>query len=100
MERRNPLDDQAEPRDVEIFDPVPNQKNEIWNDIDQELAKIVRSDEEESRKEKEFVEPILKEIDESIAKHAIYGNEPWDGPRLPEHGLRSRDMCHMDSKLM
>jgi len=100
MDRRNPLDDQAEPRDVEIFDPVPNQKNEIWNDIDQELAKIVRSDEEESRKEKEFVEPILKEIDESIAKHAIYGNEPWDGPRLPEHGLRSRDMCHMDSKLM
>jgi len=115
MERRNPLDDQVQPRDVETFDPLWQRKideslakqghnNKIWENLNgwPNIAEMGQAIKEKEREREIMIKPILKEIDESIAKHTIYGNEPWDGPKLPEHGLRSRDhhMCHMDNKLI
>ena len=117
VERRNPLDDQVQPRDVETFDPLWQRKideslakqghnNKVeWENLNEwpNIAQMGEDLKEPTQKEREMmIKPILKEIDESIAKHTIYGNEPWDGPKLPEHGLRSRDhhMCHMDNHLM
>lgn len=115
VERRNPLDDQVQPRDVETFDPLWQRKideslakqghnNKIWENLNgwPNIAEMGQAIKEKEREREIMIKPILKEIDESIAKHTIYGNEPWDGPKLPEHGLRSRDhhMCHMDNHLM
>ena len=115
VERHNPLDDQVQPRDVETFDPLWQRKideslakqghnNKIWENLNgwPNIAEMGQAIKEKEREREIMIKPILKEIDESIAKHTIYGNEPWDGPKLPEHGLRSRDhhMCHMDNKLM
>ena len=58
----------------QVFD----QENKLWSGIDEEFAKIVRSEEEQSRREHELVEPMLREIDENIARHVIK-----EGPVLP-----------------
>jgi len=92
MDEKNPLEERSDPTDdVEVFD----QENKLWSGIDEEFAKIVRSEQEQSRREHELVEPMLREMDENIARHVIK-----EGPVLPEHGLRPRDVCQMDSQLM
>ena len=50
----------------------------MWSGIDEEFAKIVRSEQEQSRREHELVEPMLREMDENIARHVIK-----EGPVLP-----------------
>ena len=75
MDEKNPLEELSDPSaDVEVFD----QENKLWSGIDEEFAKIVRSEEEQSRREHELVEPMLREIGENIARHVIK-----EGPILP-----------------
>jgi hypothetical protein len=91
----NPLEQIFDNKDVEIFDPK---------------EAFQKSTTEEERED--FIAPILREIDNSIAHQAandhasVYGNDFVEGPRLPETGLRSRpyhhirDICLMDSHKM
>ena len=84
VDRNNPLDEKTvEENEVEVFEPKTN----ILNQIDQQLAKmIVEEEKEESRQTHPKlinIEPIFRE-----------------GPRLPETGLRSRDLCYSHSQNM
>ena len=84
VDRNNPLDEKTmEENEVEVFEP----KTDILNQIDQQLAKmIVEEEKEESRQTHPKlinIEPIFRE-----------------GPRLPETGLRSRDLCYSHSQNM
>merc|ERR1719412_1838018 len=84
IDRNNPLDEKTvEENEVEVFEPKTN----ILNQIDQQLAKmIVEEEKEESRPTHPKlinIEPIFRE-----------------GPRLPEIGLRSRDLCYSHSQNM
>jgi len=84
IDRNNPLDEKTvEENEVEVFEPKTN----ILNQIDQQLAKmIVEEEKEESRQTHPKlinIEPIFRE-----------------GPRLPETGLRSRDLCYSHSQNM
>merc|ERR1712156_408537 len=84
IDRKNPLDEKTvEENEVEVFEP----KTDILNQIDQQLAKmIVEEEKEESRQTHPKlinIEPIFRE-----------------GPRLPETGLRSRDLCYSHSQNM
>jgi len=84
IDRNNPLDEKTmEENEVEVFEP----KTDILNQIDQQLAKmIVEEEKEESRQTHPKlinIEPIFRE-----------------GPRLPETGLRSRDLCYSHSQNM
>jgi hypothetical protein len=95
MGHHNPLEQIFDNKDVEIFDPK---------------EAFQKSTTEEERED--FIAPILREIDNSIAHQAandhasVYGNDFVEGPRLPETGLRSRpyhhirDICLMDSHKM
>ena len=75
VDEKNPLEERSDPTDdVEVFD----QENKLWSGIDEEFAKIVRSEQEQSRREHELVEPMLREMDENIARHVIK-----EGPVLP-----------------
>ena len=61
VDEKNPLEERSDPTDdVEVFD----QENKLWSGIDEEFAKIVRSEQEQSRREHELVEPMLREMDE------------------------------------
>merc|ERR1711997_1391704 len=85
IDRSNPLDEKTvEENEVEVFEP----KTE-W-DLDQQignqLAKMIVDEEnlaEESHQKLINIEPIFRE-----------------GPRLPETGLRSRDLCYSHSQNM
>ena len=75
VDEKNPLEERSDPTDdVEVFD----QENKLWSGIDEEFAKIVRSEQEQSRREHELVEPLLREMDDNIARHVIK-----EGPVLP-----------------
>ena len=64
MDEKNPLEELSDPSaEVEVFD----QENKLWSGIDEEFAKIVRSENEQSRREHE----LLREMDENIARHVI-----------------------------
>lgn len=94
IDRNNPLDEQnMEENDVEVFEPKTD--NEVWNQIDQQLAKMIveKEEEEESRQTNPKminIEPIFHTIDRKMV----------EGPRLPETGLRSRDLCYSHSQNM
>ena len=88
VDRSNPLDEKTvEENEVEVFEP----KTE-W-DLDQQignqLAKMI-VDEENLAEESRQTHPKLINI-EPIFR---------EGPRLPETGLRSRDLCYSHSENM
>merc|ERR1712223_1038281 len=92
IDRNNPLDDQSlNENEVEVFEPKTD--NEIFHQIDQQFAKMI--EEEESRQTNPDlinIEPIFQTIDRKIKN--------VEGPRLPETGLRSRDLCYSHSQYM
>lgn len=94
MGKENPLEQNNSEENVEIFEPKSSPKDDaVWNDIDEEFAKIIQRSEDESREEQKLIEPILQELDRQILR------DNFDGPRLPETGLRSRgsrDLCHTE----
>lgn len=101
MEQQNPLEVGQHKDEVEVFEPFEqsnnNKESKVWHAINDEFAKIVRGEE----RERKFMDPIVREIDRNIAHHAsVYGTDHYEGPRLPETGLRSRDICYMDSKVL
>merc|ERR1739846_218218 len=93
IDRTNPLEEQnMDDNEVEVFQPE-NQK--VWNQIDKEFAKMIEQNEEESRQTNPNllnIEPIFHTMDRD-RKHV-------EGPRLPETGLRSRNLCYSHSQDM
>merc|ERR550534_2855467 len=91
IDRNNPLDEKTmEENEVEVFEPE-NQK--VWNQIDKEFAKMIEQNEEESRQTNPIlrnIEPIFHTMDRKLV----------EGPRLPETGLRSRNLCYSHSQDM
>lgn len=97
MEKQNPLDSMDD-HDVEVFEPVEQEE---------EFAKIIKED-KESPEEEKLIKPILQEIDRQLDRQFAEQRKPWfgfknefknvEGPRLPETGLRSRDICHNEDK--
>jgi len=97
IDRNNPLDEQnVEKNEVEVFEPKTD--SEVWNQIDQQLAKMIVEKEKEAEESRQtnpkmipvHIEPIFRTIDRKIV----------EGPRLPETGLRSRDLCYSHSQNM
>lgn len=92
IDRNNPLDEQnMDDNEVEVFQPE-NQK--VWSQIDKEFAKMIEQNEgEESRQTNPNllnIEPIFHTMDRKLV----------EGPRLPETGLRSRNLCYSHSEDM
>ena len=91
VDRTNPLEEQnMDDNEVEVFQPE-NQK--VWNQIDKEFAKMIEQNEEESRQTNPNllnIEPIFHTMDRKLV----------EGPRLPETGLRSRNLCYSHSQDM
>lgn len=88
IDRSNPLDEQnVEKNEVEVFEPKT--ESEVWDQIDQQLAKMMVEEEKVVEGSRQThpkminIEPIFRE-----------------GPRLPETGLRSRDLCYSHSQNM
>jgi len=95
IDRNNPLDDQSlNENEVEVFEPKTD--NEIFHQIDQQFAKMIEAEEEEESRQTNpdliNIEPIFQTIDRKIKN--------VEGPRLPETGLRSRDLCYSHSQYM
>jgi hypothetical protein len=92
VDRTNPLDEQnMDDNEVEVFQPE-NQK--VLNQFHKEFAKIIeQNEEEESRLNNPNllnIEPIFHTMDRKLV----------EGPRLPETGLRSRNLCYSHSQDM
>jgi len=95
INRNNPLDEQnVEENEVEVFEPKT--ETDVWNQIDQQIAKMIVEKEDEAEESRQTnpkminIEPIFHTIDRKIV----------EGPRLPETGLRSRDLCYSHSQNM
>lgn len=81
MEKNNPLDS-VDNNDVEIFDT---------NNGD--FARLIN---EESQEDEKLIELIGRPFAEQ--KEPSFGLRNVEGPKLPETGLRSRDICHNEDK--
>ena len=95
VDRNNPLDEQSSnENEVEVFEPKP--EHDIFHQIDQQFAKMIEAEEEEESRQTNpdliNIEPIFQTIDRKIKN--------VEGPRLPETGLRSRDLCYSHSQYM
>jgi len=95
IDRNNPLDEQSSnENEVEVFEPKP--EHDIFHQIDQQFAKMIEAEEEEESRQTNpdliNIEPIFQTIDRKIKN--------VEGPRLPETGLRSRDLCYSHSQYM
>merc|ERR1739844_217310 len=95
IDRNNPLDEQSSnENEVEVFEPKP--EHDIFHQIDQQFAKMIEAAEEEESRQTNpdliNIEPIFQTIDRKIKN--------VEGPRLPETGLRSRDLCYSHSQYM
>ena len=92
VDRNNPLDEQSSnENEVEVFEPKP--EHDIFHQIDQQFAKMIEAEEEEETNPDLInIEPIFQTIDRKIKN--------VEGPRLPETGLRSRDLCYSHSQYM
>ena len=83
-----------EENEVEVFEPKT--ENDVWNQIDQQIAKMIVEKEDAAEESRQTnpkminIEPIFHTIDRKIV----------EGPRLPETGLRSRDLCYSHSQNM
>ena len=66
----------------------------VWNQIDKEFAKMIEQNEEEESRQTNpnllNIEPIFHTMDRKLV----------EGPRLPETGLRSRNLCYSHSQDM